>query len=299
MVRKSFQTMVLFAIGFIWMFVAGALISWFILCRTDLFTKNDPIIPINKIAREEYDILFVSKDEPHKLLFIDYYKAGKIIYGNAHYYDGSSWKQETVKSETVNVLPINSTNQSAYKINGTVGIDATKIDFSAPEIYTDMTVRARVDFSKFGGATETPSAKITIGENSFDSYSALLVGFNSTEELVDWQSLGVKTDWLMLFDKDWNFYHLDNTVVDIFSPLYESHSFFAKSTNFGNVTYFPNFSLIKSQGKLSIKYGQFNKLDINFTATFDRKDYDGISWGGLATDTNGGVGVYLNINTHQ
>lgn len=291
MVKKSFQTTILLTIGFVWMFVAGALISRLI--------KNDPIIPVNKSAREEYDILFVSKDKPHKLLFIDYYKVGKTVYGNAHYYDGNSWKQGTIKSETVNVLPINSVSQSVYKINGAVNIDAIKIDFSAPEIYTHMTVRARNVFSKFGGATETASARITVGESSFDCYAALLVGFNSTEELLDWQSLGVKTDWLMFFDKDWNFYHLDNTIVDIFSPFYESHSFFAKSSNSGNVAYFPNFSLSRFQNRLSIKYDRLNRLDIDIANTFARKDYGNASYGGLATNNDDGVGVYLNINTHQ
>ncbi len=297
--KKGFQIALLVTSGFIWMFLAGALVSWFIGHRTDPVTTNDPIIPVNRIAREEYDVLFVSKTAPHKLLFIDYYKVGKIAYGNVHYYDGNSWKQRIIQNAAIDVLPITSLSQSAYTINGTVDIDAVKIDFSAPENYTDMTVRARINFSKFGGATETSSAKLTVGEDAFDCYSALLVGFNSTEEPVNWQSLGVKTDWLMFFDKDWNFYHLDNTVVDIFSPLYESHSFFAKSTYSNSVTYLPDFSLSRSQNKLSVKYDQLNKLDTDIAATFDRGDYGGTSWGSLATGAGGGVGVYLNIDTHQ
>jgi len=299
MTKRHLITAVLLTVGFAWAFLTGVLTAWFIISHTDLFPKKDPPSIVTDHTREEYDLLFVSKDLPHKLLFIDYYTNGKVVYGNTHYYNGTSWKQGAVANDTVSALPTESVNRSVYKLMGSVNIDGTVIDFSAPEIYTHMVIRARETFGKFGGATETPSAKLAVDGDSFDCYAALLVGFNSTEDLADWKSLGVKTDWLMFFDKDWNFNHLDNTVVDRFSPLYESHSFLAGLVDSTRVTYFPDFAVSGSRDSLAVNTNGSERFNIKITDTFDRRGYDGVSWGGLATNKDGGAGVYLSIDTHQ
>lgn len=295
--RKNSHTTLLLILGFIWTLSLGALVTWFIIYHTNLFDRKPPEISAEKPMREEYDVLLVSKTTPHKLLYIDYYKKAGLTYGNAHFYDGVRWEQGAFRTDVIKIQPLVSLNNAAYSINGIVKTENETITFIVPEIHTHMTVRAEDDYSKFGGATNSASAGFTVGAESFESYAALLAGYNSQEDVPDWMSLGVHTDWLMYFDKNWNFYHLDKTSVDKFSSAYASHSFFA--TSFGDtVDYIQDFDITGSTPVFSVTSSGLKKLNLTLGEKFNRIDYNGTSWGGLALGDGGGLGVYLTIDTH-
>lgn len=296
--KKYVSVVSVYFLVFIWALVLGGAVSWYLICRTSLFSGVTRPVNSENLTREEYDLLLVSKDTPRKLIYLDYYKSANEGYGNVYLYDGSTWThQQITADDSVSIKPENSLNQSEYKVETDIRGYAPRVRISVPQIFAHMTIRGKKAYSKFGGALSAPSAKVSLDDKNFDCFAAMLVGYNSVPDEKDWMKLGVKTDWLMYFDKDWNFYHLDKTTVEKPSPLYESHSFFSEITGSHKVVYHPEFSVTKSGSNLKLDAESLSLLNLSLTHEFDRKEYLGTSYGALAEGADDGVGVYLNLNT--
>lgn len=193
---------------------------------TNSVTSND------NVFRKEYDLMVVTVEKPHKIVALDFYEttgAQQNFVGNIHYYDGTSWQNYQLNESQINVQETSSLKQYSNIISAQINAGRENIRITIPEILTPVTIRAEEQFTKFAGATPNAGNYIYINSQPYQSYAAFLKGFHTNPpSSFDIFDLGLDTNWLMYFDENWNFYHLDKTVTVRKADFYPDHEVFVR-----------------------------------------------------------------------
>lgn len=301
---KNSKVLILLLIGgFIWSFVSGIFVTYLLF----MSPKSTPPPPDSKKETiEEYDIVAVSEEQPHMMLVFDFIKRGEGFYGSGHYYNGASWESQVLTFKDSPVSDVASRNNSVNFISIETSINKNRFILDVPGIYTNMVIRAQEDYVKFGGSTQDSALYLTINNKPIKSYVALLKGYNFNYVEEDIEDLGVSTDWLIFWDRDWNFYHLDKTTVLNPSPYYSSHELFAAITksenNFGTVSYFSGVDIERTKSGIRVHYlkeGQLQILGMLVDSGYKRFGYENMAHSYLATVDDRGIGLYMRLDSNK
>lgn len=307
--RGRIANIIIQLIALIWMFGAG---FWFY-GQLHPPTVTPVVSPTPTRLNElvEYDVLIATQSDSPQLIFIEMVvPAQRDAYGYLHYFNGSVWLQRTIDDSHVSITDHALTNASiryANSIRVDVSIDDALIQLEVPQIYTPMVIRAEEEFTKFGGSVPSTEALITINTVSYPCQVALLKGYHRHYSAIDVYALGVQTHWIMYWDHAGNFYHLDQTAVEQYDPAYLPHEFFAQlnpssqNTNHGTVAYFANYSVDSDHDTLRITStdSTFPALTLAQGPALIRSYYADVSTGTITTGADGGIGLYLHLDTTQ
>ncbi len=312
-----------FLIGSIWCFGLGMLLMFYLQNCTGFeclgpYGNGNPPIGTKVTVQEEYDLIIVTKNLPHKILYVDSVKRDSLEQGTINYFDGSSWSVSDLVAGSLKIDEGKTLQKFSNLVSFESKLKNLNFKLATLQINSNMTIRSEKKFAKFGGVTNGSEVSLTINGETFPSYAVLLKGFNFDTSRIDIADLRVNTDWFVYWDKDWNFYHLDKTDVKKFDPRYESHEFLAKivhARDLGSeVTYLSNIKVLRkgedggnggNSGKdglsgLTVSYNQNSKpytLDLDFRERFVRKYLGASFFGGVATSKEGGIGVFLYTKT--
>lgn len=250
---------------------------------------------------QDIDILIVTPTIPHKLIEIN------LIDNKVEHYTQAQAVYSLNETQLLaNLIPFNSIkwrqvsenrNNFEYSISGVFKLGNDTVEIDIPKIYLNMVIRAEPQVGKFGGSIVNPGATIKINGNEEKAYAAVTAGFFSKYEPVDINYLGVRTNWLMYFDKDWNFIHLDKTEMDRQTALYYPHTFMSKIMNSNRNVVYLNYIDIKRNAPETylLSYTENNQF-------FSEKLYvknSVIPYSNtkmyMIENKDGGVGVYLTL----
>jgi hypothetical protein len=307
-VEKKVLNLILYVFSLFWVFGAGLFVYKSFLCR-DCPKGPSPSSEYVPFQRE-YDLVLISKDLPRRAYSLDYVVRDDISYGYIYVYDGSSWRSVQLNEGNFAIQDLGDQGgmTSSIKVGFSMGRKEYRIE--VPEIATPITIKSSNDYSKFAGATKLPTATVNIDgdKTSRKFYAALLRGFNTNIYNLDLVEYGVNTDWLLFWDQDWNFYHLDKTTVEKFHPSYKSHSVFVRlgtdeaSDQLDIVHYSPDI-LVRTRDNLvevfSPKDASSPKISFNKGSSYKRVGYSGLSEGFFVDSSDGGVGLYQSIRVPE
>lgn len=289
--------LVLLIFALLWTFVVGAGLGWLIGDKNQPAPRPQPPIEIPGLGEEEtavqYDIIFVTKEENPRILSIGTWKKGNIQDGGAHYYNPKSgqWTNITKYIDTFSVTDDQGLNQLTSTITGTVEIENDYFAFNVDLIKTPMVVKAKERHVKFAGTTETT---LVINDEKVPARVALLKDYNKDSVYFDLKEYGIETDWLVYWDENDNFYHLDITTMEKFNPLYEPHEFFAVLTPNNVIEHFENFLSVQNGDKVEITKNNEPVFILDLGPYYER-GRSGIAKTYVASTNEGGIGAYLSI----
>jgi hypothetical protein len=248
----------------------------------------------------DIDLFIVSTNHTSDLVHINYvdnrsqsYSQAQVVYSLG----GKPLVASQIPFKSIEWRQISeNTSNLEYSFSGSFRLGGDTVEFEIPSINLEMVIRASQDVGKFGGVTPNASVKINGVESS--AHVAVTAGFFNKFVPVNIAAQKVRTDWMMYFDKDWNFYHLDKTETEIPTADYYPHSFLAEvASPGGTVRYLDDFSLSKPDPQtLSLRSMDGDtQLDENYTVEDSVIPYRGAKLS-LIRGTNGGIGVHLYIS---
>ncbi len=251
----------------------------------------------------DFDVLLVSESKPHTVIYINHldnkvenYAQTQLTYS----LDGKNIKTSLVPFNDVtwHQITTNSSNLE-YSLSGTFKVNGETITFSIPSVFLTMSIRAQPDVGKFGGSLPAPTATISVNGKELESYAAVTAGFFTKFTPVDTKDLGVSTDWIMAFDNNWNFMHLDKSEMTTSTSYYYPHTFMAVSyieTN--NINYLTDAFIFTPTDKslfVSGFIGTSAVLNHNYTLVDSVNPYRGATLSLIEEDL-GGVGFHLKLS---
>ncbi len=263
--------------------------------------------PINLVTKDlaltDFDILVVTEDLPHKIFHINHldnkvenYAQSQLEYS----LDGTNIKQQSIEYSAVKWEQLKSNgDNSQYTISANFKLGTNVVEISIPSIFLNTVVRAQPTVGKYAGSTLDPNVEVTLNGQTHKAYAGVTAGFFNDFTPVDIYKLQVHTHWLMFFDKDWNFYHLDVTDVKYPTESYYSHKFYSIGNNATNAVNYAKDIVVSSDSAsaLTVDYSLAHTPITNifslkaFVVPYtDAKLY-------LAGDAHEGVGIYMTINS--
>lgn len=303
--RNAVSASVLFILAFFWTLAIGIVGTWLVIDQLLPITTTAPPVritnPREEITQEEYDIVIVTKEKPYKVVALEILRDNNgPKSAQAHYFDGE-W--HSARRPTYIITDKTDTSQLVSRVTFSTStgytetLGADTIAAHIESLYTPITIRTEKDYVKFGGATLQSGEYLTINGEPVESYAAMLKGYNKNTFNVDIEQHKVVTDWLMYWDKDWNFYHLDKTDVGVPHPKYESHEFFAKLINegaLGSVKY--NFidSVQNLESQVVVTDVEGSVLTLNEGPGYNRSGNEKFP-AKIVTGENGGIGIYITV----
>jgi hypothetical protein len=242
-------------------------------CSVEPVVINKPTSIANlQLELTDFDILVVTDETPAKIFHLNYIDNKKEDYAQfqvAYTLDGVNLEFQMVPISALKWDQLQS-NNSEYSLSANFSIADVPVVISVPSVYLDMVVRAQPEVGKYAGATPAATANVTIAGDYIPAYVGMTAGFFNKFTPVDLKAMGVKTNWLLFFDKDWNFYHLDVTSVEKPSQDYYSHAFFAQNVASTRlVQYAKDISVTKSANSLQLTA---KMADIPIVNTYELKD---------------------------
>lgn len=185
-------------------------------------------------------IILVSKNEPHYTLVATANRSenndSKYIQGTRiSFFNGNEWKR-IVRSDTNPDSGINNNNfidnwtidfdksrVLKQKIDGQLIVNGTVVGFSTKVLENEIGIRSLPGYTKFMSEGD---GTITINGESFESYVLYtrIYSSNSSELFTYDGNIGLFTDWIVFWDNEGNFYHVDSTEVKNPIPNYQTHS---------------------------------------------------------------------------
>ena len=250
---------------------------------------------------QDIDILIVTSSKPYKLININYidnkvedYTQIQAVYS----IDGASLAVTHLPFNSIKWRQVSENkNNYEYTISGVFRLGADNVEIEITSIYLAMVIRAEPQAGKFGGSTALPSVKVKVNGVEEKAYAAVTAGFFNKYEPVDINHLGVRSNWLMYFDKNWNFMHLDKTEMDRQTDVYYPHTFMSKIINISqNVSYLNNIDITKTpSNSFLLSYTDNNKpLTESLYVKSSVITYPGTKMY-MIENKDGGVGVYLTL----
>ncbi len=303
MLKNVFHGLLLI-VAFVWIFglglIFGRLLTTHPVAPTNV-APPDVSLPARPL--ESYDIIIAATSEPHTLLVLDFFELDSVFTGNAHYFDGKNWAETPLRKGEIKIQEVEGLNQFTNKITGNFLLNGNLFVLDIPSISTPMVIRGESNFVKFGGTTHVNGPYLKINETAVDSYVALMKGFAKNYPAVYIEELGINTTWLAFWDKDWNFYHLDKTLVKNPSPDYTPHEFFSKITpqigkfGFGSVEYYSGLNTNVASALIKIGFPEnleYKEMELTFGPQYSFAQYYTATY---VTSEAGGVGLLLQVNT--
>lgn len=202
-------------------------------------------------------VLAITTDTPRKIFIGSMVRVedetNRYIHNTrVSFFDGESWTRKTGSQQsqtsaiTTNTLvsawniDIDATRVLRERVSGTAQIDANTIQFFAPDLNNEMSVRSLPGYTKFmsqGNGTITIQGK---------KYAAKILytriySMNTADIQFYSEPIGVTTDWVAFWDTAGNFYHVDATAVAKPTAIYKSHTLGIHSSPSGAI--FKTFSV--------------------------------------------------------
>jgi len=264
-------------------------------------TINATPTPISITGQTEYDLVTLSDSNPPTIIFIEAIQTSKSFWGIAYFHNGTSWSQTDLLKSNFSVTETNTLIQLENQINITFTIDDQTIGLNVPQLYTPIVIRAKNEFSKFGGSTNGFLPYLTINNNPQNVRVGLLKGFNRDPKLIDVYDLGINTDWIMFWDQAGNFFHLDKTSTEKINTDYPAHEFYAienfdQAQNLTGTVNNPKLANInRNNDQVIISTNESVSLTLTKISRFERPAWQDITQGYLISDGQGGYGVYLSF----
>lgn len=286
-----------------------AYISGFVFGKNKSECPACPVLSVDnsgtkKLDLIDYDLLLVTDSNPKRLLHINHieFYSENSFYAQATYnFDNSGWTTQKISTGSLKVQEVTYNDSTReLSISGKMILGKNNVDISVESLDLDMVVRAQKTGSKFAGATPGAEAKLYINGISYDAHVAMTAGYFNKYSAVDTQALKVKTHWLMYFDKNWNFYHLDNSSVQFPTPEYYSHSFLGKIDGLnGSVSYYdslivtnPSEDILRFSARETFG-GSRSDYQLNVDNSLNLYRNADIS---LVSDTEGAIGVFVMLD---
>ncbi|MCA9391577.1 hypothetical protein KC614_00040 [candidate division WWE3 bacterium] len=307
--KKQKSVVLVMVIALIWTFGLGYATHW--LFNPKSGTPNIYPTPTpTQSGHNEYDLLLATTSDPPMIYYIDHFEYD-FGYGSTYMYYSTfndTLSRINIPTDALTIYDTNDGNRDTVSVTGGFDTELGSININIPEIALTMTVRSGDVYTKFGGSTKEATGEISInGEEPMNVYAALLKGGSSNYPDVDVYKLGVRTDWLMYWDKDWNFYHLDKTSVNVENDNYLPHEFFSRINSQGDskvtrVDYLEGFQISTFLEKITITQPSLGTdtdiMNLKRLETVSRPYYEDVSALSTIKNENGeGVGVYIILNT--
>lgn len=150
------------------------------------------------------------------------------------YYDGSSWARQSMSKASKDSTIVSSNLIKSWDIaidpsrvlkqtvQGEVTINNTSLVFSTGVLQNEIVMRSLPGYTKFiSSGTGTLTAN-GVMHQAYIAYTRIY-SLNAREIQFYNQSFGVTTDYIVFWDTQGNFYHVDATSVDKPTPIYQSH----------------------------------------------------------------------------
>lgn len=163
------------------------------------------------------------------------------------FFDGESWTRKTGSQQsqtsaiTTNTLvsdwniDIDATRVLRERVSGSAQIDTHSIQFFAPDLNNEMSVRSLPGYTKFmsqGNGTITIQGK----KHAAKVLYTRIFSMNTADIQFYSEPVGVTTDWVAFWDTAGNFYHVDATSVAKPTAIYKSHTLGIHTTPSGAVS---------------------------------------------------------------
>jgi hypothetical protein len=290
----------------VWLVAAGFIVARIFFCGEDAERPGYIPPPTGDITfQHEYDLVLITATEPHDIVYVEFVSTDDTDYGYAHYMHNDIWRSVQLTGANFSLKDKKDLNQYVSTVEAGFVLANTVFKIAVPEIYTNMVIRAEADFTKFGGATPLPTAVLQRNNTIEKCYAALLKGYNTAIFNADLGKYGINTDWLMYWDEDWQFYHLDKTTLEREHPKYDAHEFMgsirASGNRGGTVSYYSAISILEErQGVRTISFSSGEKrqaLALKNEAYFEKYLHTGARVEGslVLSRSDAGVGVYLRV----
>lgn len=184
-------------------------------------------------------VVVVSETNPRYVLALTATRGeqedGYLQQSRLSFFDGETWTRDSLSEKTQNSAIKNNTIISRWETtidpsrvlreqsSGEVVINDTKIAFSTGMLENEMGIRSLPYYTKFSseGDAELSIDGVTHPARVF--YTRIF-SINAADVLTYDKDLHLETFWLIFWDENGNFYHIDVTDVENPIPRYTSHS---------------------------------------------------------------------------
>ncbi len=151
------------------------------------------------------------------------------------FFDGETWTRKTgsARSNTSAIttsalisawnIDIDATRVLRERVSGKAQVDTHSIQFFAPDLQNEMSVRSLPGYTKFmseGDGTITIQGK----KHAAKVLYTRIYSMNTADIQFYSEPIGVTTDWVAFWDTAGNFYHVDATSVAKPTAIYKSHT---------------------------------------------------------------------------
>lgn len=249
-------------------------------------------------------------------------ESGVIYYTfKSFYFDGNRWHKQVDKGtsddfEKIPTTPVrewNVVDDPSYmlrqSVSGKILMGSKEITFNVPEIQNEMSIRSNYKYTRFLSET---NGKMVINNQELNVkvLYARIYSFSKPESLIFTDDpSGIQTEWLAFWDKDNNFYSIDETVIDnkVTHNSYKAHSLGLIKNNSGGI--FKTFELtLDGLGRQEYEVKLHNletRLSIQKINSVNKAENDIDIWNtgiaeGYIIDKNGqkidGYGIYETIS---
>lgn len=236
MSTKTYALIVfLIVLGILSSFYSGYLLN-------NLFKKNSQQVEGRMIPYFSDELIIVTKNSPHYTLVAYSSRSSKInsVYSHRQkvfFFNGKDWQKNSanLKSNSPDIvktamIPVwniqdDPTRVLKQQVNGTVQVNADKIEFSVPIISNELGIRSQAEYTIF--RSEAPGI-LTINGKKYESYVlySRTYSYASAINMIEvTDQVGINTDLVAFWDIEGNFYNVDKTTVDQnYKGEYKSHS---------------------------------------------------------------------------
>lgn len=202
---------------------------------------NQPQLSTAFLPGKQYfedTVIAITKDSPNYTIVATVTRnqqdSGFVQNSRMSYFDGKAWSrksdQKTTNDSTIvsgNIVKswVNTTDPSRVlkeTSKGELKFNDTKINFSTGPLENELTVRSLPGYTKFMSEGE---GFITINGSERKAYLIYtkIYSLNASDIQFYNQPFGLTTYWLIFWDRDGNFYHVDKTDVTNPTQIYQTH----------------------------------------------------------------------------
>lgn len=186
----------------------------------------------------EDTVIAITKDAPNYTIAATVTRnqqdSGYVQNSRMSYFNGKNWDrksdQKTTTDSTIisgNIVKswVNTVDPSRVlkeSSQGELRFNDTKINFSSGPLENEISIRSLPGYTKFISEGE---GTLIINGNSYSSYLIYtkIYSLNASDIQFYNQPFGLTTYWLIFWDKDGNFYHVDKTEVPNPTQIYQTH----------------------------------------------------------------------------
>jgi hypothetical protein len=230
----------------------GVFVAGYLLGHTSVQPSETPIdMPINTstggskftafdVGKLYFDdtVVLITETTPRNILVATSVRSeasgSKSQNTRVSFYNGSKWIRQTTTQPISDFGIYGNTILKNWKatvdptlvlrerIEANINIDKNNISFKSDTLENEMTVRSLPGYTKF---ISESTAKLTVNGKTYNArimYTKLYSLNSKSLQFYD-TPLGITTDWLIFWDEQGNFYHIDRTDVERPTDVYQLH----------------------------------------------------------------------------